>query len=147
MKAQDIMSPDPVCVTPQTSMEEAARLMKDHDVGVLPVVTEEGSRQLVGVITDRDITIRHVAEGHGSPDCPVSEAMSENVKTCRTDAAVEDVMETMGREQVRRIPIVDERGSLVGMVAQADIVLEARNEKKAEQMVENISKPFGKHSQ
>lgn len=147
MQAQDIMSADPVCVTPQTSMEEAARLMKDHNVGVLPVVSEEGSRQLVGVITDRDITVRHVAEGHSSPDCPVSEAMSENVKTCRTDTAVEDVMETMGREQVRRIPIVDERGSLVGMVSQADVVLEARDEKKAEEMVENISKPFGKHSQ
>ena len=147
MKAQDIMSADPICVTPQTSMEEAARLMKDHDVGVLPVVSEEGSRQLVGVITDRDITIRHVAEGHGSPDCPVSEAMSENVKTCRADTSVEDLMDTMGREQVRRIPIVDERGALVGMVAQADVVLEAHNEKKAEEMVENISKPFGKHSQ
>ena len=147
MQAQDIMSADPVCVTPQTPMEEAARLMKDHNVGVLPVVSEEGSRQLVGVITDRDITVRHVAEGHSSPDCPVSEAMSENVKTCRTDTAVEDVMETMGREQVRRIPIVDERGSLVGMVSQADVVLEARDEKKAEEMVENISKPFGKHSQ
>ena len=146
MKAQDIMSADPVCVTPQTSMEEAARLMKDHNVGVLPVVSQEGSRELVGVITDRDIAIRHVAEGHGSPDCPVSEAMSENVKTCTPDTAVEDVMETMGREQVRRIPIVDERGSLVGMVSQADVVLEARNDKKAEEMVENISKPFGKHS-
>lgn len=147
MKAQDIMSADPVCVTPQTSMEEAARLMKDHNVGVLPVVSREGSRDLVGVITDRDITIRHVAEGHASPDCPVSEAMSENVKTCRADTAVEDVMSTMGREQVRRIPIVDERGSLVGMVSQADVVLEARSDKKAEEMVENISRPFGKHSQ
>ena len=56
-------------------------------------------------------------------------------------------METMGREQVRRIPIVDERGSLVGMVSQADVVLEAKSDRKAEEMVENISKPFGKHSQ
>ncbi|MEX1186334.1 MAG: CBS domain-containing protein [Gemmatimonadaceae bacterium] len=147
MKAQDIMSADPVCVTPRTPMEEAARLMKDHNVGALPVVTEEGSRQLVGVITDRDIAIRHVAEGHSSPDCPVSEAMSENVMTCRSDTPVHDVMETMGREQVRRIPIVDERGALVGMVSQADVVLEAKDDRKAEEMVENISKPFGKHSQ
>lgn len=147
MKAQDIMSADPVCVTPQTPMEEAARLMKDHNVGALPVVAQEGSRELVGVITDRDITIRHVAEGHNSPDCPVSEAMSANVTTCRTDTRVEDVMETMGREQVRRIPIVDERGSLVGMVSQADVVLEAADDKKAEKTVEEISKPFGKHAQ
>lgn len=147
MKAQDIMSADPVCVTPRTPMEEAARLMKDHNVGALPVVSEEGSRQLVGMITDRDIAIRHVAEGHGSPDCPVSEAMSASVTTCRADAQVRDVMDIMGREQVRRIPIVDERGSLVGMVSQADIVLEAKDDGKAEKMVEEISKPFGAHSQ
>ncbi|MEX2325435.1 MAG: CBS domain-containing protein, partial [Gemmatimonadaceae bacterium] len=66
---------------------------------------------------------------------------------CRSDTPVHDVMETMGREQVRRIPIVDERGALVGMVSQADVVLEAKDDRKAEEMVENISKPFGKHSQ
>jgi CBS domain-containing protein len=146
MKAQEIMTSDPVYVTPETPIQEAAQMMKDQNVGMLPVVGGEGSRALVGVITDRDITIRHVAEGHSSTDCAVREAMTENVTTCRPDANVDEVMDVMGREQVRRIPIVDERGSLVGIVAQADVVLHARDEKKAERTIEEISKPFGKHA-
>lgn len=146
MKAQDIMTPEPVIVTPDTPLDEAARLMKDQNVGMLPVVEAEGSKQLIGVITDRDIAMRHVAEGHGSTDCAVREAMTEHVSTCTPDTEVDEVMDLMGREQVRRIPIVDERGSLVGIVAQADIVLEAEDEKKAEKTIEKISEPFGKHA-
>jgi CBS domain-containing protein len=146
MKAQDIMTPQPVSVTPDTPIDEAARLMKDQNVGLLPVVEAEGSKQLVGVITDRDIAMRHVAEGHSSSDCAVREAMTEHVSTCTPDTDLDEVMDVMGREQVRRIPIVDERGSLVGIVAQADIVLEGNDEKKAEKTIEQISEPFGKHA-
>ena len=145
MKIQDIMSAEPSTVTPDTPITEAARLMKEHNIGMLPVVESEGSRRLVGVVTDRDITIRHVAEGHLS-DCPVREAMTDNVSTAKADENVERVMTLMAQEQVRRIPIVDERGDLVGVVSQADIVLESGDEKKAEQTVEQISRPYGKHS-
>lgn len=145
MKIQDIMSADPNTVTPDTPITEAARLMKNHNIGMLPVVESEGSRRLVGVITDRDITIRHVAEGHLS-DCPVREAMTDNVSTCKADENVDRVMNLMAQEQVRRIPIVDERGDLVGVVSQADIVLESGDGKKAEETVEQISRPYGKHS-
>ena len=147
MKAQDIMTADPVCVTPETPVSEAAQLMKDQNVGMLPVVDGNGSKSLIGVITDRDIAVRHVGAGHNTNDCPVREAMTERPTTCPPDADVEEVMNVMGREQVRRIPIVDERGSLVGVVAQADVVLHARNENKAEQTIEEISQPHGKHSQ
>lgn len=146
MKANEIMTSQPVCVTPETPIQEAAQLMKDQNVGMLPVVQTEGSKQLIGVITDRDITIRHVAEGHTSTDCPVSEAMTDSVTTAGPDSDVDDVMEIMGREQVRRIPIVDERGELVGVVAQADVVLHAKDDRKAEQTIEEISQPFGKHA-
>ena len=146
MKAQDIMAKNPRTVTPQTRIQEAARLMKDEDVGILPVVESEGSKRLIGVVTDRDIAIRHVAEGHSSPDCPVREAMSDNVKTARPDDDVDDIMDLMGKEQVRRVPIVDERGTLVGIVAQADIVREAKDDKKSERTIEKISEPSGKHS-
>ena len=145
MKIQDIMSTEPNTVTPDTPITEAARLMKDHNIGMLPVVESEGSRRLVGVITDRDITIRHVAEGHLS-DCPVREAMTDNVSTCKADENVDRVMNLMAQEQVRRIPIVDDRGDLVGVVSQADIVLESGDGKKAEETVEQISRPYGKHS-
>lgn len=146
MKIRDIMSVEPNTVTPDTPITEAARLMKDHNVGMLPVVESEGSLQLIGVVTDRDITIRHVAEGHLS-DCPVREAMTDRVSTCTADENVERVMSLMAEEQVRRIPIVDERGNLVGVVSQADIVLEGGDAGKAEQTVEQISRPYGKHSE
>ena len=146
MKAKDIMTPKPKCVTPETSVREAARLMKEEDVGVLPVVERDGSDRLIGIVTDRDIAIRHVAEGHDSSSCPVREAMTSSVRTAREDDDIESVMDLMGKEQVRRIPVVDERGSLVGIVAQADIVREARDDKKAERTIEKISDPGGRHS-
>lgn len=147
MKAQDIMTKNPRTVTPETRLMEAARLMKDEDVGIVPVVESGASRRLVGVLTDRDITVRHVAEGHDSNQCPVSEAMSDRLVTARPDEDIEDVMETMGREQIRRIPIVDERGDLVGILAQADLAREAHDDDKVEETVEKISRPGGRHRQ
>ena len=147
MKAQDIMSKDPMCVTPDTPLVEAAQIMKTENIGVVPVVESTGSKRLVGVLTDRDIAIRAVAEGRDGATTSVGHVMSSDVRTSAPDDSVEDVMELMGREQVRRIPIVDDRGNLVGIVAQADIVLEARDNRKAEKTVEKISQPSGKHAQ
>jgi CBS domain-containing protein len=146
MKAKDIMTKNPKCVTPETSVREAARLMKEEDVGVLPVVDRDGSDRLVGIVTDRDIAIRHVAEGHDSSSCPVREAMTSNVRTARENDDVNDVMDVMGKEQIRRIPVINERGSLIGIVAQADIVREARDDKKAERTIEKISEAGGRHT-
>ena len=148
MKAQDIMSKNPSTVTPSTRVRQAAQLMKEHDVGIVPGVEEGGAdRRLVGLLTDRDIAIRLVAEGRDADLVEVRELMSSSPKTARADDDVATVMDLMGREQIRRVPIVDERGSLVGIVAQADIVLEANDDKKAERTVEKISKPGGKHSE
>ena len=147
MKAQDIMSKNPTCVTVETPLVEAARLMKTENIGVVPVVESTGSKRLVGMLTDRDIAIRAVAEGRDGATTSVGHVMSSNVRTSSPDDSVEDVMEMMGREQVRRVPIVDERGNIVGIVAQADIVLEARDNRKAEKTVEKISQPSGKHAQ
>ena len=139
MKAQDIMTKDPRVVTPDTPVQEAARLMQSEDTGVLPVVESAQSRRLVGVVTDRDLALRVVAEGRTSAS--VRDAMSSGVKTAKPDDNVKDVMDLMAKEQVRRIPIVDDAGTVVGIVSQADVVLEARNDKKAEQTIEAISKP------
>jgi len=147
MKAQEIMSKNPTCVTTDTPLVEAARLMKTENIGVVPVVESTGSKRLVGMLTDRDIAIRAVAEGRDGATTSVGHVMSSNIRTSAPDDSVEDVMELMGREQVRRIPIVDDRGNLVGIVAQADIVLEARDNRKAEKTVEKISEPSGKHAQ
>jgi CBS domain-containing protein len=147
MKAQDIMSKNPTCVTPDTTLADAARLMKTENIGVLPVVESQSSKRLVGVLTDRDIAVRAVAEGRDGSSTSVGHIMSSNVRTSATGDSVSDVMDLMGREQVRRVPVVDERGALVGIISQADIVLEAKDETRAEKTIEQISKRTGKHAQ
>ena len=144
MKAKDIMTKNPSCVTPDSRVQDAARLMKSENVGIIPVVESHGSKKLVGVITDRDIAIRVVADGVASSNSSVRDVMTSNVQTSAPGDSVKDVMELMGREQVRRIPIV-EKGELVGIIAQADIVREA-DDKRAERTVEKISEPGGRNA-
>lgn len=146
MKVKDIMTKEPTTVTPNATVREAASLMQREDTGILPVV-EGGSKKLLGVITDRDIAIRVVAEGRDA-STPVSEVMSKGrLVTLQPDADVEDAMEKMADEQVRRIPIVDDRSTLLGIVAQADIVRKVRDDRKAERTVEKISEPSRRHAQ
>jgi len=148
MNISELMSKNPHTVTPDTPVSEAARLMKEEDVGMVPVVERVGGAEtrgrLVGVITDRDIAIRQVADGRSS-DSPVRDVMSSGVRTATPSDSVESVMELMGREQVRRVPIIDERGSLVGVVSQADLARKAKNEGHVERTVEEISQPGGSH--
>lgn len=145
MKIQDVMTRDPRSVTPETSARDAACIMKDEDVGIIPVV-DAGSKRLVGVVTDRDLAIRVVAEGRNG-DTRVRDVMSAGkLATCRPEADIDSAMETMASEQIRRVPIVDERGDLVGIVAQADIVRKAHDDRKAEKTVERISEPGGQHT-
>lgn len=148
MNISELMSKDPCTVTPDTPVSEAARLMKEEDVGMVPVIERVGGAEtrgrLVGVITDRDIAVRTVAEGRAA-DSPVRDVMSSGVRTARPSDSVESVMELMGSEQVRRVPIVDERGSLIGVVSQADLARKAKNEGHVERTVEQISQPGGSH--
>src|SRR6476469_2276663 len=106
MKISALMTRNPCTVSPDTPVSDAARLMKEEDVGIIPVVERVGGAEtrgrLVGVVTDRDITVRHVAEGRGG-DVPVRDVMSGGVKTASPDDSVESVMKLMGQEQVRRI--------------------------------------------
>lgn len=128
MQAREIMTENPRTLTPQDTVSEAARLMRELDVGIVPVVAEGQNRRLEGVITDRDITVRHVAERH-TDDCRISDHMSRGVATARPDDDVERVMERMRSEQVRRIPVVENGGRLVGIIAQADLAVETGAEK------------------
>src|SRR4051812_39838845 len=148
MKISELMTKNPATVSPETPVSDAARIMKEEDVGIVPVVERVGGAEtrgrLVGVITDRDIAIRHVAEGRSS-DAPVRDVMSGGVRTAGPDDSVDTVMKMMGEEQVRRVPIVDERGSLVGVVSQADLARNAVDGRKVERTVEQISQPGGSH--
>src|SRR3954471_21917979 len=111
MQVRDVMTKDPACVTPGATIREAAQLMQRENIGIVPVVEEKGSKRLLGVVTDRDIAIRVVAEGRDG-GARVSEVMSSGqIKTCAPDDDVNDAMEVMANEQVRRVPIIDDRGA------------------------------------
>ena len=144
MKARDIMTENPACITPETSARQAARLMEDHDVGSLPVVESEGNRRLVGVVTDRDLALRVLGRGE-SPEVQVREVMSSTVHCCRAEDGLDEVENAMAKNQVRRIPIVDENNRVLGMVAQADLARERKavGAKDLGKVLEKISEPAG----
>ena len=146
MKIQDIMTKDPSCVTADASVRAAAQVMKREDVGIVPVVDGQSGRRLVGVVTDRDIAIRCIADGKDGT-CSVRDVMStDDLATCRQHDDVENLMDAMRSEKVRRIPIVDERGSLVGIVSQADVLRKTSDTSLAGETVERISEPGGRHT-
>lgn len=142
MRVADIMTPDPVCCTPDSTAREAATLMKDHDCGSIPVVESRESRRLIGTVTDRDLAVRGLALGKG-PDTAIRELMTESPITSAPEDEVEVVREVMVARMVRRVPVVDENGAIVGIVAQADIAREdgAASDQEVGRIVEAISDP------
>jgi CBS domain-containing protein len=121
MKAHEIMTSKPEVVTPQDPISRAAQIMRDKDVGLVPVVRDTSSMMLEGVITDRDVAVRHVADCHTS-DCSVASHMSrEHISAVDQSDDVQTVLATMERAEVRRVPVTDKNGKLVGIIAQADI--------------------------
>lgn len=140
MRAKEIMTREPACCTPDTPAEEAAKLMRDHDCGVIPVVDSEDSKTLVGVVTDRDIALRGVGEGLG-PNAPVSKLMTKGPQSCSPEDDVRDVEQVMIAKKVRRVPIIDAAGQLVGIIAQADLARKVGNEQEVGELLEHISQP------
>jgi CBS domain-containing protein len=133
---RDVMTPTIQTVSPSQSLAEAAEVMKGEDVGSVPVV-EEG--RLAGILTDRDIVMRAVAERRDPQAVKVDEVASRELVTVEPEQDLDEALALMARHQVRRLPVV-EQGRLVGMLAQADVALEAK-EKNVGETVEEISKP------
>lgn len=122
MNARDLMTPDPCVVTPDESVVRAAACMRELDVGAIPVVSDRDERRLVGILTDRDLAVRHVAPGH-DPACGVWEHMSTApLATVRPQADVAEVERAMRGARVRRVVVTDRWDRVVGIVAQADLV-------------------------
>jgi CBS domain-containing protein len=134
---RDAMTGDPRSIGASASVVEAARLMREKHIGSLPVTDEE---KLVGMITDRDITTRVVAEAADLQTLSVEDVYSRDLISVGPDKDLEEALRLMARHQVRRLPVVEDDGSLVGIVAQADIALR-ENEKKTGELVEAISEP------
>jgi CBS domain-containing protein len=138
------MTPNPACCVPSDTAQEAARLMREHDCGCLPVV-DPVSRRVLGIITDRDLAIRAVAEAK-SAGTRLGDLMTVVANCCGANDDLRDVERTMASNQVRRVPIVDDDGQCVGIVAQADIALASRRhpavtDREVALVVERISEP------
>lgn len=139
MNVKDVMTNNPACCTPKTKLTEVAKMMVDNDCGCIPVVENESTNKPVGMITDRDITVRTVAEGKNPLDLTAADAMTKDPVTVTADSSVEDCCNLMEKEQLRRIAVVDENGGCCGIVAQADIATSASGAKTAE-VVQEVSK-------
>lgn len=141
-KCRDIMTKNPTAANREMTLQEVAVLMRDGDFGVLPVVEKE-TNKLVGILTDRDIVVRAVADGKDISSAIVGEAMSEKLYTAKPDDFVFEAVRTMGERQVRRIPIIDSEGVLQGIIAMADIALETEDQREIAETLEDISSGAG----
>jgi len=128
----DIMAKSPARCTPETSLPEVARLMVDYDCGAIPVVQSQDAPKPIGIVTDRDIVVRLVAENKCPLEATARDAMSEAPVSVRPDASIEDVARLMEENQLRRILVADENGALLGIVSQADVVLNSSPQQAAE---------------
>ncbi len=137
LKCRRIMAKKVTTAARDASIQEAAVALRDNDIGILPVVDSDG--KLVGLVTDRDIVVRAVASGMDVTGTPVSEILTHELFTAGPEDFVFEVIRTMGEKQVRRIPIVDDEGVLVGIVSLADIALEMEDEKEVAEALEEIS--------
>jgi CBS domain-containing protein len=140
-RAQDVMTPDPVCCTADTTLDEVAKLMVASNCGEIPVV--DRAFQPIGVVTDRDIVCRVVAQGKNPMAHTASEAMSQPVVTVSASTPLADVMSTMERHQIRRVPVVDDQGACAGIIAQADVARLGPKREVAE-LVREVSRDEGK---
>jgi CBS domain-containing protein len=138
MRVFEVMTPDVVRVTPEVTLMDAARTMKYLDIGPLPVC--DGDR-LLGMVTDRDITVRATAEGRDPCQTLVSEIMTTEVVCCHEDDDIREAAKLMQEAQLRRLLVLDDDGRLVGIVSLGDLVLQTGDEKLAGQTLEKVSEP------
>ena len=139
MKVSDIMTPSPATCHADTTLKEVARLMLQCDCGAIPVV-HPGTNEPVGIITDRDITIRTIAEGRNPIELKTSDCMTSPVESISCEASLDECTDKMEASQVRRMIVVDQDNRICGIIAQADIAMYAPTEETAE-LVQDVSAP------
>jgi CBS domain-containing protein len=140
MQVKDVMTANPACCTPNNALPEVARMMVDNDCGEIPVVENQERKIPVGVITDRDIVCRAVAKDKNPLELKAADCMTKPIVTVTPDTSVEDCCRIMQEKQIRRVPVVDANGSCCGIVALADIALQARSGVAGE-VVKEVSEP------
>lgn len=143
-KCNEVMTKKPVCCLPDDLVSEAAELMKNEHVGSIPIIEDEQTRKLIGIITDRDLTLRIVAEGLDAKSTKLETIMTRNVVTCSAEDDLQIAVDAMSKHQLRRIPVVDGDNKIVGIIAQADVAMQFDHPKRTAAMVKEISQSNAK---
>jgi CBS domain-containing protein len=138
-KCNEVMTKDPVYCLPNDAVARAAQLMKKENVGPIPVIENERTKKLVGIVTDRDLALKVVADGRDPKATKVEEVMTREVVTCRPEDDLQRALDAMSEHQLRRIPVVDDGNKLVGIIAQADVATRVKQSQKTAETVEGIS--------
>ncbi len=141
MTCADVMTKDPACCVPGDNVGRVAKIMKTENIGALPVCESRKSRKLMGIVTDRDLAMNVVAEERDPSSVLVQDVMTKNPFTCQAQDDLQQALEVMQSHQVRRIPVVDQSGQLIGIIAQADVATRVSEPEKTAQTVGKISRP------
>ncbi len=136
MKVRELMTPNPTCADPETTVEEIATLMKEEDIGCVPVIDEDG--EVAGVITDRDIVLRCVAEGKDPAECRADDVISPQSVTIGPNADTKEAARLMAERQIRRLPVV-ENGKLVGMLSLGDVAVKEHDDRLSGDVLQDVS--------
>jgi CBS domain-containing protein len=139
MKCREVMTDNPVCCLPNDLVSQAARLMRREHIGPVPVVSDERSRELIGIITDRDLAIKVVAESRDPNRTQVGDVMTRTIVVCREDDDLSTAIAAMAEYQIRRIPVIDRGGRVVGIISLADVALPFHFPPKTVEMIEEAS--------
>ncbi len=142
-KCNEVMTKNPICCLPNAMASEVAEMMKSENIGSLPVVENEQTRKLIGIVTDRDLTLKVVAAGLDAKSTKVQAVMTRKVVTCHVDDDLQKALDAMAEHQLRRIPIVDNDNKIVGIIAQADVATRVNQPEKTAEMVKEISQAGG----
>ena len=143
-KCEEVMTKDPVCCLPNEMVAKVAQLMKRSNVGSIPVIENEQTKKLVGIVTDRDLTLKIVAEGLDAQSTKVEAVMTRRVVTCLAGDDLQKALDAMAEHQLRRIPVVDDDYKVVGIIAQADVATRVDQPEKTAEMVKEISQAHAK---
>jgi CBS domain-containing protein len=139
-QCSELMTKDPVCCLPESTVADAARLMKRENIGPIPVIENEQTRKLVGIVTDRDLALKIVAEGRDAASTKVEAVMTRKVVTCRADDDLQKALDAMSEHQLRRIPVVDNDSRILGIISQADVATRGNQPEKTAAVVKEISR-------
>jgi CBS domain-containing protein len=139
-KCREVMTGDPVCCVPTDTVARIAKLMKTENIGSVPICEDRHGKELLGIVTDRDLALQVVAENRDASSTMVQDVMTREPLTCRADDDLQTALDAMEKHQVRRIPVVDDDRRLIGMISQADVAVRSNQPEKTAEVVEEISR-------